>query len=143
MFYRNNITLPVSGYVSSEGVHLSRTHSGVDVAELVIVSIPEFYDTVRDNIVTGDTTYLPAIAWNQMALNIADRFKAGDNVLAVGDLKTQFYKVVSESDGSEREEARQVLSITDIGSSVRFSHLEGEGNAFIDHGENNGGGSSI
>lgn len=132
MFYRNNIPMMISGYVSKGGVSLDRTPSGMDLAELTIVSIPEFYDTESNTVVKGDPSYLPVMAWNQLAINIAYRFKAGDHVLANGDMITQLFATVDEN-GNETQEVRQVLSISDIGASVRYSHLRDEGNVLIDH----------
>lgn len=84
-----------------------------------VVNLPLAHNSrtkVGSDWVDGETTYLEAVLWEDMAEHAAETFHRGDRVLVTGEITVEGY---TGTDGAKR--TKVVLRAEDIGPSLRFA----------------------
>lgn len=104
------------------------TPNGAAVANFTIASTPRVFDRQSGEWKEGETLFLRASAWREVAENIAETLKKGMRVIAQGRLKSRSY----ETKEGERRTSME-LEIEEIGPSLRFA------TASVNRNQRNGG----
>lgn len=94
------------------------TPNGAAVANFTIASTPRNFDRAAGEWKEGETLFLRASAWREMAENIAESLRKGTRVIAQGRLKSRSY----ETKEGERRTSME-LEIEEIGASLRFASV--------------------
>ncbi len=87
-----------------------------------VVNLPLAHNSrtkVNGDWVDGETTYLEAVLWEDMAEHVAETLHRGDRVLVTGEITVEAY---TGTDGAKR--TKVVLRAEDIGPSLRFTTAE-------------------
>jgi single-strand DNA-binding protein len=105
----NETNLTVVGYLTSDP-ELKNTSSGLAVVNITIASTPSKFDKNTSTWVDGQTLFMRATAWRNMAEQIASSMHKGDKVIALGKLIAESYK---DKDGNDRTTTR--LDLESIG----------------------------
>ncbi|MBF9350628.1 single-strand binding protein Ssb [Mycobacteroides abscessus subsp. massiliense] len=92
---------------------LRQTPNGVSVAQFSVASTPRIYDKQAQEWKDGDTTFLRAQVWRELAEGAANELRKGDQVIVVGKLKQRQY----EKDGVQR--TAYEVEADFVGKSVR------------------------
>jgi len=90
-------------------------NSGKPVVNITIASTARVLNRSTNQWEDGEPVFMRASAWDELAENIADSFKKGNRVIAVGVLKARSY----ESNGVKKDVLE--LQIDEIGPSVRYA----------------------
>lgn len=88
--------------------------SGDAVASFTIAANSRKFNKDTQKYEDGDTTFLRASCWRQMAENVAETLTKGSRVIATGRLKQESW----EKDGQKRSELK--LDVEEIGPSLLF-----------------------
>lgn len=104
------------------------TPSGSAVANMTIASTPKVFDRQSNEYKDGETLFLRASVWREMAENVAESLTKGMRVVATGRLKPRSY----EKDGAKQTVIE--FEIDEIGPSLRFA------NAKVNRTQRNGNG---
>ena len=105
------------------------TPSGSAVANFTIASTPRTFDRQSNEWKDGETLFLRASVWREMAENVAESLTKGMRVVASGRLKSRTY------DTKEGEKRTVIeLEVDEIGPSLRYA------NAKVNRTQRNGGG---
>jgi single-strand DNA-binding protein len=89
--------------------------SGDAVANFSIASTPRTFDRTANEWKDGETLFLRASAWRELANNIADTLHKGMRVIASGHLKSRSY----EKDGEKRTVIE--FEVQEIGPSLKYA----------------------
>lgn len=100
---------------------LRYTKSGKPVVGLTIASTPRSYNRDTSQWEDGETVFLKASCWDEMAENVAASLVKGSRVVAVGVLKTSKFK---DREGNDRESVE--LQIDEIGHTMKHHTLQAE-----------------
>jgi single-strand DNA-binding protein len=92
------------------------TPSGAAVCSARAVFQDRYQDRQSGEWKDGDTTWVSLIGWRQLAENMAESFKKGDDVMVTGTLVVREYKKNDGSPGYATE-----VKVWDIGPSIRFN----------------------
>lgn len=105
------ITIPLSGNLTADP-DLRYTPSGKAVARLRVAH--STWKTVNGQREEGPTTFLTVIAWNDLAIHVAESLKKGQSVIVHGRLE--------QRDFEHNGENRTVYEVkaSDIGPSLKF-----------------------
>ena len=90
-------------------------NSGKPVVNFTIASTARVLNRQTNQWEDGEALFMRCSAWDELAENIADSFKKGNRVIAVGVMKPRSY----DKDGEKRSVTE--LQIDEIGPSVRFA----------------------
>ncbi len=95
------------------------TPSGSAVANFTIASTPKTLDRQSNEFKDGETLFLRASVWREMAENVAESLTKGMRVVAQGRLKSRSYD-------TKEGEKRTVIEfeIDEIGPSLRFANAK-------------------
>lgn len=110
-------TITVIGNLTNDP-ELRFVPSGSAVANFTIASTPQTFDRQQQKFVDGETLFLRASVWREMAENVAESLTKGMRVVATGRLKSRQY----ESNGEKR--TAMELEIDEIGPSLRFANAK-------------------
>ncbi|SHQ57141.1 single-stranded DNA-binding protein [Mycobacteroides abscessus subsp. abscessus] len=77
---------------------LRQTPNGVSVAQFSVASTPRVYDKQAQEWKDGETTFLRAQVWRELAEGATNELRKGDQVIVVGKLKQRKY----DKDGETR-----------------------------------------
>lgn len=105
----NDTNLTIVGYLTADP-DLKNTSSGLAVVNITIASTPSKFDKATNSWVDGQTLFMRATAWRNMAEAIAASMHKGDKVIAMGRLIAESYK---DKDGNDRTTTR--LDLESIG----------------------------
>lgn len=107
-------TITVIGNLTADP-ELRYTQSGLPVASLTIAATERKFDSQSKEWADGDTLFLRASAWRDLAEHVASLTK-GTRVIAVGRLKQRSYE-------TKEGESRTVieLEVDEIGPSLRYA----------------------
>ena len=99
----------------------SVTSGGTPVANFTIASTPRTYDQVSNSWKDGETLFLRATVWRDMAEHAAASLSKGSRVVATGVLKPRSYE-------TKTGETRTVveLEVEEIGVSLKFGPVTGK-----------------
>lgn len=111
------------------------TPNGAAVANFTIASTPRNFDKASGEWKEGETLFLRASAWREMAENIAESLRKGTRVIAQGRLKSRSY----ETKEGERRTSME-LEIEEIGASLRFASVTVNRNQRSGNNQGNQGG---
>jgi single-strand DNA-binding protein len=100
---------------------LKYTTNGKAVVNLTIASTPRNLNRQTNEWEDGETTFMRASAFDELAENIADSFSKGNRVFAVGVMKTRKYQT---REGADRESTE--LMIDEIGPSLKYATAKPE-----------------
>jgi len=105
------------------------TPSGSAVANFTIASTPRTFDRQSNEWKDGETLFLRASVWREMAENVAESLTKGMRVIVSGRLKSRTYE-------TKEAEKRTVieLEVDEIGPSLRYA------NAKVNRTQRNGNG---
>jgi len=95
---------------------LRYTQNGLPVVNLTIASTPRVFDRQANEFKDGETLFMRASAWREMAEHIAGTLAKGTRVVAVGNLKQKSYET---KEGEKRTTVE--LEIDEIGPSLRYA----------------------
>jgi single-strand DNA-binding protein len=145
-------TITVIGNLTNDP-ELRFTPSGAAVANFTIASTPRTFDRQSNEWKDGETLFLRASAWREMAENVAESLTKGMRVIAEGRLKSRSY------DTKEGEKRTVIeLEVDEIGPSLRYANAkvnrtargngggqaqggqQGQGGGFGSYGDNRGAG---
>ena len=107
-------TITIVGNLTADP-ELRFTPSGDAVANFTIASTPRRFDRQANDWTDGDTMYLDASAWRDMAENVAETLVKGARVIVTGSLKVRYWE---DKDGNRRTSYE--LDVTEVGASLRF-----------------------
>ena len=95
------------------------TPGGDAVANFTIASTPKTFDKRTNEFKDGETLFLRASVWREMAENVAESLTKGMRVVAQGNLKSRSYE-------TKEGEKRTVIEfdIQEIGPSLRFANAK-------------------
>jgi single-strand DNA-binding protein len=93
--------------------------SGSAVANFTIASTPRTFDRQSNEFKDGETLFLRASAWREMAENVAESLTKGTRVIASGRLKSRSYET---KEGEKRTVIE--LDIDEIGPSLRYANAK-------------------
>ena len=108
------------------------TPSGSAVANFTIASTPRTFDSKSNEWKDGETLFLRASVWREMAENVAESLTKGTRVIASGRLKSRSYET---KEGEKRTVIE--LEVDEIGPSLRYANAKVNRTQRQD---NNGGG---
>lgn len=108
-------SITITGNLTADP-ELRFTASGSAVANFTIASTPRTYDRGAGEWKDGDTLFLRASVWREMAENVAESLTKGDRVIASGILKSRSYET---REGEKRTVIE--LEVEDIGLSLRYN----------------------
>jgi single-strand DNA-binding protein len=95
---------------------LRYTQNGLPVVNLTIASTPRVFDRQANEFKDGETLFMRASAWREMAEHIAGSLTKGTRVVASGNLKQKSYET---KEGEKRTTVE--LEIDEIGPSLRYA----------------------
>ena len=105
------------------------TPSGSAVANFTIASTPRTFDRQSNEWKDGETLFLRASVWREMAENVAESLTKGMRVIVTGRLKSRSYET---KEGEKRTVIE--LEVDEIGPSLRYA------NAKVNRTQRNGNG---
>lgn len=108
-------TIIITGNLTADP-ELKFTNSGVAFASFTIASTPKVFDKNANEWADGETTFLRATVWRDMAENVAASLMKGTRVVATGKLRQRNYET---KDGEKRTTFE--LQVDDLGISIRFA----------------------
>ncbi|WP_327639564.1 single-stranded DNA-binding protein [Kribbella sp. NBC_00482] len=100
----------------TDNPELRFTPSGAALARFSIASTPRRYDKAAGEYVDGDTLFLRATAWRQIAENVAETLQRGQRVIAIGRLRQSNWET---PEGDKRSSID--LEVDEIGPSLTFA----------------------
>lgn len=114
----NDTTITVIGNLTQDP-ELRFNPSGSAVANLTIASTPKTFDRNSNEWKDGETLFLRASVWREMAENVAESLTKGMRVIVSGRLKSRSYE-------TKEHEKRTVieLEIDEIGPSLKFANAK-------------------
>lgn len=114
----NETIITVVGNLTNDP-ELRFTPSGSAVANMTIASTPKTFDRQSNEFKDGETLFLRASVWREMAENVAESLTKGMRVVAQGRLKSRSYD-------TKEGEKRTVIEfeIDEIGPSLRFANAK-------------------
>lgn len=95
------------------------TPSGSAVANFTIASTPRTFDKNSNQWVDGETLFMRAAAWREMAENVAESLTKGMAVIVTGRLKSRSY----ETKEGEKRTAME-LEVDNIGPSLKWANAK-------------------
>ena len=95
---------------------LTYLQSGTAVANFTIAHNPRTFDRARGEWVDGETLFVRAKAWRQLAEHAAESLSRGDRVVAVGTLTARTF---TTSDADKRTLTE--LNIDELGASLAYA----------------------
>jgi single-strand DNA-binding protein len=95
------------------------TPSGSAVANFTIASTPRTFDRQTNEWKDGETLFLRASVWREMAENVAESLTKGMRVVAEGRLKSRTYDT---KEGEKRTVME--LEVDEIGPSLRYANAK-------------------
>ena len=111
-------TITVIGNLTNDP-ELRFTPSGSAVANFTIASTPRTFDRQSNEWKDGETLFLRAAGWREMAENIAESLTKGMRVIVSGRLKSRSY------DTKEGEKRTVIeLEVDEIGPSLRYANAK-------------------
>ena len=111
-------TITVIGNLTNDP-ELRFTPSGSAVANFTIASTPKVFDRQTNEYKDGETLFLRASVWREMAENTAESLTKGMRVIASGRLKSRSY------DTKEGEKRTVIeLEVDEIGPSLRYANAK-------------------
>jgi single-strand DNA-binding protein len=111
-------TITVIGNLTNDP-ELRFTPSGAAVANFTIASTPRTFDRQSNEWKDGETLFLRASVWREMAENVAESLTKGMRVVASGVLKSRSY------DTKEGEKRTVIeLDVQEIGPSLRYANAK-------------------
>ena len=111
------------------------TPSGSAVANFTIASTPRTFDRQANEWKDGETLFLRASVWREMAENVAESLTKGMRVVAEGRLKSRTYDT---KEGEKRTVME--LEVDEIGPSLRYANAKVNRTARNGNGGGNTGG---
>ncbi|MET9313077.1 single-stranded DNA-binding protein [Kribbella sp. NPDC003505] len=111
----NETTITIVGNLTDDP-ELRFTPSGAALARFSIASTPRRFDKAAGEYVDGDTLFLRATAWRQVAENVAESLQRGQRVIATGRLRQSNWET---PDGDKRSSID--LEVDEIGPSLTFA----------------------
>jgi len=108
-------TITVIGNLTSDP-ELRFTPSGSAVANFTIASTPRTFDRQSNEWKDGETLFLRASVWREMAENVAESLTKGSSVVAQGVLKSRSYET---KEGEKRTVIE--LEVQEIGTSLKYA----------------------
>lgn len=127
-------TITVIGNLTSDP-ELRFTPSGSAVANFTIASTPRTFDRQKNEWVDGETLFLRASVWREMAENVAESLTKGMRVIVSGRLKSRSYET---KEGEKRTVIE--LEVDEIGPSLRYANAKVNRTQRSGSGDGNGGG---
>ena len=94
---------------------LRYTQSGLAVANFTIASTPREFDRAANEWKDGETLFLRASVWRDMAEHVAASLTKGQSVVAIGKLKQSSYET---KEGEKRTSYE--LDVEEVGPSLRY-----------------------
>lgn len=113
-------TLTVVGNLTSDP-ELRYTQNGLAVANFTIASTPRTFDKAKGEYVDGESLFLRASVWREVAEHVAGSLTKGSRVIATGRLKQRSY---DDRDGNKRTAIE--LEVDEIGPSLRYATAQVE-----------------
>lgn len=92
------------------------TPSGSAVANFTIASTPRTFDRQANEWKDGETLFLRASVWREMAENVAETLTKGTRVIVEGRLKSRSYET---KEGEKRTSME--IEVDEIGPSLRYA----------------------
>ncbi|ALF01246.1 single strand DNA binding protein [Arthrobacter phage Brent] len=111
-------TITVIGNLTNDP-ELRFTPSGSAVANFTIASTPRTFDRQANEWKDGETLFLRASVWREMAENVAESLLKGMAVIASGRLKSRSYET---KEGEKRTVIE--LEVDEIGPSLRWANAK-------------------
>jgi single-strand DNA-binding protein len=111
-------TITVIGNLTNDP-ELRYTPSGSAVANFTIASTPRTFDKNKNEWVDGETLFLRASVWREMAENVAESLTKGTRVIVEGRLKSRSYET---KEGEKRTVIE--LEVDEIGPSLRYANAK-------------------
>jgi single-strand DNA-binding protein len=111
----NETVITIIGNLTDDP-ELRFTASGVALARFSIASTPRRFDKDKGEYVDGDTLFLRATAWRQLAENVAESLQRGQRVIATGRLRQSNWET---PEGDKRSSID--LEVDEIGPSLTFA----------------------
>ncbi|MBU8867839.1 single-stranded DNA-binding protein [Paenarthrobacter sp. MMS21-TAE1-1] len=111
-------TITVIGNLTNDP-ELRFTPSGSAVANFTIASTPRTFDRQANEFRDGETLFLRASAWREMAENVAGSLTKGTRVIVSGRLKSRSYET---KEGEKRTVIE--LEVDEIGPSLRYANAK-------------------
>ena len=111
----NETTITIVGNLTDDP-ELRFTPSGAALARFSIASTPRRYDKAAGEYVDGDTLFLRATAWRQVAENVAESLQRGQRVIATGRLRQSNWET---PEGDKRSSID--LEVDEVGPSLTFA----------------------
>jgi single-strand DNA-binding protein len=97
-------------------VELRYTQSGVAVANVTIASTPRVFNKMSNEWEDGESLFLRATGWKELAEHMAATLHKGTRVIATGVLRQRSYE---DKDGNKRTSIE--LDIEEIGPSLKYA----------------------
>lgn len=110
-------TITLIGNLTSDP-ELRFTPSGSAVANFTVASTPRTFDKNSNEWKDGETLFLRASVWREVAENVAESLTKGMRVIAEGFLKSRTY----EKDGEKRTVIE--FEIQEIGPSLKYANAK-------------------
>lgn len=111
-------TITVIGNLTNDP-EMRFTQSGSAVSNFTIASTPKTFDRQSNEWKDGETLFLRASVWREMAENVAESLTKGMRVIVTGRLKSRSY------DTKEGEKRTVIeLEVDEIGPSLRFANAK-------------------
>lgn len=107
----SNVT--IAGNLTADPT-LRYTQQGRPVVDFTIAASSRKFNKQTNDWEEGDTTFLRASAWRDMAENIAGSLHKGDRVIATGRLKQRNYQ---DREGNQRSSLE--LDVDEVGPSLK------------------------
>lgn len=108
-------TITVIGNLTADP-ELRFTPSGAAVASFTIASTPRTFDRQSNEWKDGETLFLKANIWREVAENVAETLTKGNRVIVQGNLKARTY---TTKEGEKR--TVNELEVTEVGPSLRYA----------------------
>ncbi|WP_051687432.1 single-stranded DNA-binding protein [Curtobacterium sp. S6] len=120
----NEIPLTIIGNLTKDPELRYKPGGGEAVLRFTIASTPRYYSKAERDYVDAETTFMPAFLNSRGSENansylerLAETFKRGDHVIAVGDLITR------KKDVDGQAQRWNELKLREIGASPRFRNI--------------------
>lgn len=114
----NQTELTIVGNLTDDPT-LRYTKSDIAVSNFTVASTPRIYDANKKEWVDGETLFLRATAWNDLAEHAAASLAKGNRVIVIGTLGPNNW----EDDEGETHYSIE-LTVTDLGPSLRWHTAE-------------------
>jgi single-strand DNA-binding protein len=111
----NETIITIAGNLTDDP-ELRFTASGVALARFSIAATPRRFDKDKGEYVDGDTLFLRATAWRQIAENVAESLQRGQRVIATGRLRQSTWET---PEGDKRSSID--LEVDEIGPSLTWA----------------------